>query len=149
MKKNISLFVVIAVNSVESTGQLTIDSYVYDNEHEALGKKAELLREHLDDDEGEIGWDNTLTDHNIEEDYRSCLYNAEGRYDVQVQERSVKVEYDDDDDDIYVPIEWPEIQSFMELDGFDEHAYLINDEQGLEDFGSSAYMVEKAWLNSL
>jgi hypothetical protein len=34
----------------------------------------------------------------------------------------------------------------MVRDGFGEHAYLINDEAGMDVFGSSAYMVEKAWL---
>ena len=66
---------------------------------------------------------------------------------AQVQEKVLSVE--DDSDDEYVPICWPDIQYYMDLEGFDEHAYLINDEQGLDDFGSSAYMVEKGCLNSL
>lgn len=49
----------------------------------------------------------------------------------------------------YIPIGWPEIQHYMELPGFDENAYLINDEQGMEDFGSSAYFVDEDWLNDL
>jgi len=33
----------------------------------------------------------------------------------------------------------------MEIEGFRENSYLINDEQGLEDFGSSAYFVKYSW----
>lgn len=146
MKKNILVFVVIAVNNVETTGELTIDTYVYENECEALGKKADLIRERLANVDEDY-WENSLTDHNIEENRRSCLYNSECRFDVQVQERQIEVA--DDSEDIYTPIGFPDIQSFMDLEGFKEHSYLINDEQGMEDFGSSAYMVEKAWLNSL
>ena len=49
----------------------------------------------------------------------------------------------------YVIITWPEIQDLMEKEGFDEHSYLINDEKGLDDYGSSSYFVEENWLNSL
>lgn len=49
----------------------------------------------------------------------------------------------------YVPICWPEIQYYMDEPGFEENSYLINDEQGLEDFGSSAYFVDEDWLNEL
>lgn len=41
---------------------------------------------------------------------------------------------------------WPDIQALMELDGFNENAYLINDEKGLEEYGSSAYFVNSDWL---
>lgn len=47
---------------------------------------------------------------------------------------------------MYEVVCWPEVQSLMELDGFEEHSYLVNDEKGLEDFGSSAYFVEVEWL---
>ena len=49
----------------------------------------------------------------------------------------------------YVVITWPDIQYCMDEEGFDKHSYLINDEQGLEDFGSSAYFVDEEWLNHL
>lgn len=49
----------------------------------------------------------------------------------------------------YVPICWPEIQHYMDLPGFDENAYLINDEHGMDEFGSSAYFVDEDWLNDL
>lgn len=48
----------------------------------------------------------------------------------------------------YEIIGWPEIQAFMDLDGFDENATLIeeNDNMGI---GSSTYLVSLDWLKSL
>lgn len=45
-------------------------------------------------------------------------------------------------------IGWPDIQEFMELEDFRENATLIepNDNMGI---GSSTYLVNKEWLNSL
>ena len=45
----------------------------------------------------------------------------------------------------FIVIQWPEIQLYMGIPNFREHSYLINDEKGLEDFGSSAYFVDKEW----
>lgn len=47
--------------------------------------------------------------------------------------------------DKYIVITWPEIQKLMEIENFSENSYLINDEKGLEDFGSSAYFVNYDW----
>ena len=47
----------------------------------------------------------------------------------------------------YIVVMWPEVQSLQDLDGFNDHAYLINDDKGLDDFGSSAYFVEEEWYN--
>ena len=47
----------------------------------------------------------------------------------------------------YTVVTWPEVQLLLDLEGFKEHSYLINDEQGLNDFGSSAYFVETEWLS--
>ena len=47
----------------------------------------------------------------------------------------------------YTVVTWPEVQLLLDLEGFKEHSYLINDEQGLDDFGSSAYFVETEWLS--
>lgn len=41
---------------------------------------------------------------------------------------------------------WPESQILMELDGFEENSYLVNDDRGLLEFGSSAFFVNKKWL---
>ena len=46
----------------------------------------------------------------------------------------------------FEPVGWPEIQLLIEKEGFEENSYLINDEQGIEDFGYSAYFVRKSWL---
>lgn len=50
--------------------------------------------------------------------------------------------------DEYTIIGWPDIQAFMDLDGFDENTTLIdpNDSMGI---GSSTYLVSVDWLNSL
>lgn len=50
---------------------------------------------------------------------------------------------------MYEVITWPEIQNYMDKEGFEENAYLVNDEQGIEDFGSSAYFVDVDWLNEV
>ena len=34
----------------------------------------------------------------------------------------------------------------LESKDFEKHSYLISNEQGLDDFGSSAYFVETEWL---
>lgn len=41
---------------------------------------------------------------------------------------------------------WPESQMLMELDGFEENSYLVNDNRGLLEFGSSAFFVNRKWL---
>lgn len=49
--------------------------------------------------------------------------------------------------DKYIIIQWPEIQEFMEIEGFEENSYLINDEKGLANFGASAYFVNTKWID--
>lgn len=46
----------------------------------------------------------------------------------------------------YTVITWPDIQELMDIPGFRDNSYLINDEKGIEDFGSSAYFVDEDWL---
>lgn len=46
----------------------------------------------------------------------------------------------------YVVVQWPEVQELMDKKGFRENSYLINDERGVNDFGSSAYFVDYDWL---
>lgn len=50
---------------------------------------------------------------------------------------------------MYVVVAWPDSQDLMEIEGFRDNSYLINDEKGIEDFGSSAYFVSIEWLNNL
>lgn len=45
-------------------------------------------------------------------------------------------------------ITWSESQSLFEMEGFENHAFLINDEEGLEMYGSSAYVVDCEWYYS-
>lgn len=49
----------------------------------------------------------------------------------------------------YKVICWPEVQGLFEWPGFREHSYLVNDDKGMEDFGSSAYFVESEWLRGV
>lgn len=46
----------------------------------------------------------------------------------------------------YEVVTWPDVQELMTIDGFRENSYLVNDEKGIEDFGSSAYFVNVDWL---
>lgn len=49
----------------------------------------------------------------------------------------------------FIAVTWPSCQELMELDGFRENSYLINDEKGLDDFGSSAYFINKKWYEEM
>lgn len=44
-------------------------------------------------------------------------------------------------DSLFVVVQWPDVQELMEESWFREEAILINDEKGLDKFGSSAYFV--------
>lgn len=50
------------------------------------------------------------------------------------------------DKDTFEVVCWPESQILMELDGFEENSYLVNDDRGLLEFGSSAFFVNRKWL---
>lgn len=45
-------------------------------------------------------------------------------------------------------IDWPDIQAFMELEGFKDNATLIEPNYSM-GIGSSTYLVSKEWLESL
>ena len=49
----------------------------------------------------------------------------------------------------YVVVRWPESQELMEEKGFESHSYLISDEDGIEDFGNSAFFVEEKWYKKV
>lgn len=53
------------------------------------------------------------------------------------------------DKDTYVIITWPDIQEYMDKEGFAVNASLANDEWTLDEYGSSAYFVRIAWLKQL
>ena len=44
---------------------------------------------------------------------------------------------------------WPESQMLMELDGFEENSYLVNDDKGMLEFGSSAFFVNRKWREEI
>ena len=46
----------------------------------------------------------------------------------------------------YVILAWPESQDWMEEPEFENHSYLMNDEKGVEEFGSSTYFVDIQWM---
>ncbi len=48
----------------------------------------------------------------------------------------------------YEIIEWPDIQAYMELEGFKDNATLIEPNDAMA-IGSSTYLVNKTWLDSL
>ena len=48
--------------------------------------------------------------------------------------------------DTFEVVCWPEIQFLFGEEGFEQNSYLINDDKGVEDFGSSAYFVNSYWL---
>lgn len=52
---------------------------------------------------------------------------------------------------MYKLIEFPEIQKYQELEGFDEHACLANDPRFLQinGVGNSAYFVDTEWLTKM
>lgn len=43
-------------------------------------------------------------------------------------------------------VTWPESQDIMERSDYFDHCWLINDDEGLECYGSSAYVCESDWL---
>jgi hypothetical protein len=46
---------------------------------------------------------------------------------------------------LYIPVTWPDIQYFMDKEGFDDNTYLILDDNGMAEFGSSAYFINYEW----
>ena len=48
---------------------------------------------------------------------------------------------------MFTVVTWPENQALMELPDFHKHCHLINDPEGLSQFGPQAYMCEISWLN--
>lgn len=47
----------------------------------------------------------------------------------------------------YTIICWPEIQEYMDKEGFRENSSLILDDYLVDKYGSSAYFVSKTWIN--
>ena len=51
--------------------------------------------------------------------------------------------------DNYTIICWPEIQEYMDKEGFDKNSSLILDDYLIDKYGSSAYFVSRTWINKL
>lgn len=51
--------------------------------------------------------------------------------------------------DKYIVVQWPDIQTYMDKEGFKDNAHLINDEKGIELFGSSAYFINEEWADKV
>lgn len=51
--------------------------------------------------------------------------------------------------ELYEVVMWPECQDLMDKEGWEDNSYLINDDKGLDKFGSSAYFVNKSWLDEV
>ena len=51
--------------------------------------------------------------------------------------------------DKYIVVQWPDIQTYMDKEGFEDNAHLINDEKGIELFGSSAYFINERWADKV
>lgn len=49
----------------------------------------------------------------------------------------------------YEVVTWLESQDLIEKKGFREYCELINSEKGLDMYGSSAYLVDKEWLEQV
>lgn len=48
----------------------------------------------------------------------------------------------------YFVVEWPEIQSYMDHESFRKEALLLNTEEQLRIYGSSAYLLPKSLSHS-
>lgn len=86
---------------------------------------------------------------NIKKDIERSIVHIARTHGVYNDEiRSILIDdYVDEDDFIIIP--WPEVQELMPLPGFDINASLATDEWTMSKYGSSAYFVNKQWLNSL
>lgn len=76
----------------------------------------------------------------------SHIARSNGVYNDDIESILID-DYVDEDD--FIIIQWPEIQELMDKEGFNVNASLANDEWALDKYGSSAYFVNKKWLNSL
>lgn len=48
--------------------------------------------------------------------------------------------------ELFEVVAFPDVQFLMDKEGFRENSHLINDDLGLELYGSSAYFVNTEWL---
>ena len=60
----------------------------------------------------------------------------------------IQIWYGDYENDLieYSIVCWPESQYLLDHEEINEYCYLINDEDGYNSYGSSAYVVDSQWL---
>ena len=51
--------------------------------------------------------------------------------------------------DTFEIVRWPDVQFLMDKPGFRENSHLINGIEGINEYGSSAYLVNSAWLEKV
>lgn len=51
--------------------------------------------------------------------------------------------------DTFEIVEWPDVQFLMDKPGFRENSHLINGVEGINEYGSSAYLVNSSWLEKV
>ena len=49
-------------------------------------------------------------------------------------------------EDLFTVVQWPDIQEYQDLPGFETNSMLINENPLLEEYGNSSYMVRSQWL---
>ena len=54
-----------------------------------------------------------------------------------------------DNTTLFKVVEWPLSQELMELDEFNQHVMLINDQPLLQEYGPQAYLVRVSWYNEV
>lgn len=80
----------------------------------------------------ECDWEGNETE--VEEDEPSEMQIWDGSLDEEELE-----------EEGYGVMVWPESQELMEMKGFRDNTWLINDEEGLDMYGSSAYVFDLDW----
>ena len=50
--------------------------------------------------------------------------------------------------DEFIVVTWPEVQDLMDIEGFIDNSLLINDGILYEEYGDSAYMIRKRWIEN-
>lgn len=53
------------------------------------------------------------------------------------------------EEEVFIPICWPDSQYLMNQKGFKTNCFLISSEEGIDEFGSSAYFCRKSWLDAI
>ena len=51
--------------------------------------------------------------------------------------------------ELFVIVPFPDVQSIMKLDGFEDNSCLINNSPLVNTYGNSAYFVSMTWLSQI